>query len=317
MRPALGRLDRVGGAEDQQVGHRAQGGHVLDRLVGRAVLAQADGVVGHHVDHADAHQRGQTDRRAAVVGEDQEGAAVGDDAAVQRHAVHRRGHAVLAHAVMDVAAGVVVGASTAPVSLTVVLLEPVRSAEPPIIPGSPGTSTSSTAPERRGWPASACRPTSFGVEGVDRRVEIGAAARRRRRDRTRAGAGAGGVQARFPVLALRRAAPAGGCARRRRFRSGMTNGSCGQPSFSRAAAISSSPSGEPWRGGCRPWSGAPLPMMVLQAISDGRSVVRAQSSAAAIGLRIVAVDRRLTSQPAALKRASWSLGLSDGRRRRW
>jgi hypothetical protein len=27
-------------------------GQVLDRLVGRAVLAEADGVVGQHVDHA-------------------------------------------------------------------------------------------------------------------------------------------------------------------------------------------------------------------------------------------------------------------------
>ena len=47
------------------------------------------------------------DRRAAVVGETEEGAGIGDDAAVQRHAVHRRGHAVFAHAVVDVAAGVV------------------------------------------------------------------------------------------------------------------------------------------------------------------------------------------------------------------
>ena len=34
---------------------------------------------------------------------------IGNDAAVQRHAVHRRGHAVLAHAVVDEAAGIIVG----------------------------------------------------------------------------------------------------------------------------------------------------------------------------------------------------------------
>ncbi len=105
--PAFGGLDRVGRAEDQQVGDGAQRGQVLDRLVGRAVLAQADGVVGHHVDDPGLHQRAQADGRAAVVGEGQEGARIGDDAAVQGHAVHGRGHAELAHAVVDVTAGVV------------------------------------------------------------------------------------------------------------------------------------------------------------------------------------------------------------------
>ena len=103
--PALGRLHRVGGAEDEQVRHGAQGGQVLDRLVRRAVLAQADGIVRHHVDDAHAHQRDEADRRPAVIGEDEERAAIGDHPAVQRHAVHGRGHAVLAHAVVDVVAG--------------------------------------------------------------------------------------------------------------------------------------------------------------------------------------------------------------------
>ena len=38
-----------------QIGHGAQAGEVLDRLVRRAVLAQADGVMGQHVDHPLAH----------------------------------------------------------------------------------------------------------------------------------------------------------------------------------------------------------------------------------------------------------------------
>ena len=49
----------------------------------------------------------EADRRAGIIGEDQEGAAIGDHAAVQRHAVHRRGHAELADAVIDVAAGII------------------------------------------------------------------------------------------------------------------------------------------------------------------------------------------------------------------
>ena len=85
--PALRGFQRVGRAEHVQVRHGAQAGEVLDRLVGRAVLAQADRIVGQHVDHPLAHQRGQPDRRAHVVGEDEERAGVGDQPAVQRHAV--------------------------------------------------------------------------------------------------------------------------------------------------------------------------------------------------------------------------------------
>ena len=54
---------------------------------------------------ADLHQRRHAQRVARVVGEDEEGAAVGDEAAVQRDAVHHRAHAELAHAVEDVVAG--------------------------------------------------------------------------------------------------------------------------------------------------------------------------------------------------------------------
>jgi hypothetical protein len=107
--PAFGGFHGVGRAEDHEVGNGAQGGQVLDRLVGRAVLAQADGIVGADVDHPDAHQGGQPDRRAAVVGEDQEGAAVGDHPAVQGQAVHRRRHAELAHAIVHIAPGIVGG----------------------------------------------------------------------------------------------------------------------------------------------------------------------------------------------------------------
>jgi hypothetical protein len=77
---------------------------VLHALVRGAVFAQANAVVGEHVDHADLHQRGHADGVAAVVAKGQEGAAVGDVAAVQRHAVHDGGHAEFAHAVAQVVA---------------------------------------------------------------------------------------------------------------------------------------------------------------------------------------------------------------------
>mmetsp|Transcript_6189 Transcript_6189/g.24949 ORF Transcript_6189/g.24949 Transcript_6189/m.24949 type:complete len:367 (-) Transcript_6189:960-2060(-) len=101
--PGHHRLGRVGRAPDVQARDQAQAGDMLDGLVGRAVLTQADGVVRHHVDDALLHQRGHADGVAAVIAEGQEGAAVRNEAAVQRQPVHDRCHAELANAVVDVA----------------------------------------------------------------------------------------------------------------------------------------------------------------------------------------------------------------------
>jgi hypothetical protein len=79
---------------------------MLDRLVGRAVLAERDRVVGVDPHGGQAGQRRQPDRAAHVVGELQERRAVGvHDAAVGRHPVDGSAHAVLAHAEEDVAPG--------------------------------------------------------------------------------------------------------------------------------------------------------------------------------------------------------------------
>ena len=92
-------------------------------------------VMGHDIDDPHAHQRRQPDRAARVVGENQERAAIGDQAAVQREAVHRRRHAVLADAPVDVAAGEVAGRRPSSCRGVTVRLEWVRSAEPPISSG--------------------------------------------------------------------------------------------------------------------------------------------------------------------------------------
>ena len=76
---------------------------MLNRLVRRAVFAQADAVVGEHMDHALLHERRHADGVAAVVAEGQEGAAVGNKPTMQRHTVHDGSHAEFAHAVVDVA----------------------------------------------------------------------------------------------------------------------------------------------------------------------------------------------------------------------
>ena len=89
--------------------HRAQALQMLDRLVRGAVLAEADRIVGHDIDDARALQRAQANGGPRIIGEDEERAAVGDYAAMQRHSVHRRRHAELADAVIDITPRVIFG----------------------------------------------------------------------------------------------------------------------------------------------------------------------------------------------------------------
>ena len=62
---------------------RAQRREMLDRLMRRPVFAEADRIMRHDIDDAQLHQRREADRRPAVIGEDQERAAIGNDAAMR------------------------------------------------------------------------------------------------------------------------------------------------------------------------------------------------------------------------------------------
>ena len=77
----LGHFVGVAGPDHQQIGNRPQRGQMLDRLVRRAVLAHADRIVREDVEHGQAHEGGQADRRPHVVGEDEERGPVGPQAA--------------------------------------------------------------------------------------------------------------------------------------------------------------------------------------------------------------------------------------------
>ena len=111
--PGVGGLVRVAGPHHRQVRDGPQRRQVLDRLVGRAVLAETDRVVRPDVDGVDVHQRRQPHRRAHVVGELQERAAEGAGRAVQHDAGQDRAHRVFADAEVQHAAvpvrGVVLG----------------------------------------------------------------------------------------------------------------------------------------------------------------------------------------------------------------
>ena len=84
-----------------QVLHQPDLHLLLDRLVRRTVLAHAERIVRPDVDHVQTHERRQTDGRLHVVREDEEGAARGDYASVQCHAVHHAGHRQLRDAGLE------------------------------------------------------------------------------------------------------------------------------------------------------------------------------------------------------------------------
>ncbi len=78
--PRDSRFDSVARAPQMVVRNQAQAGRMFDRLVGRAVFAQTDRVMGQHVDHALLHQRRHPDRVARIIRECHEGAAIRDEA---------------------------------------------------------------------------------------------------------------------------------------------------------------------------------------------------------------------------------------------
>lgn len=97
-------LVAVSGTPDHAVGQGTEMSQGLDRLVGRAILTQTDGVVGSNVDDTDARQSRQTDGTGGVGDEVQESTTSGDDGTVGGQAVHDGSHGVLTHTVAEVAA---------------------------------------------------------------------------------------------------------------------------------------------------------------------------------------------------------------------
>ena len=75
---------------------------MFHRFVGGTVLPDGDAVMGEHVNDGKTHQGGEPDRRAQVVGKDEEGTAVGTETAVKHHAVQGRAHGVFPHAEPDI-----------------------------------------------------------------------------------------------------------------------------------------------------------------------------------------------------------------------
>lgn len=100
-------LVSVGRAPDHAVGQGAEVSQRLNRLVGRAVLTQTNGVVGSNPDGADLREGRQTDGTSAIGDEVEEGTGVRQDGAVGGETVHDGTHGVLTDTIADIAAGVV------------------------------------------------------------------------------------------------------------------------------------------------------------------------------------------------------------------
>ena len=95
-------FDRVAGAPYVVVRDVAQRGEMFDRLMGGAVFAQADGIMGVDVYRACARQRAHPHGVTRIVAEHQKGRVVRQKTAVQGKAVADRGHREFAHAEINV-----------------------------------------------------------------------------------------------------------------------------------------------------------------------------------------------------------------------
>ena len=96
-RPRGGRLVAIARPDEPQVRDRPQGCIVLDRLVGRAILAESDRIVGPDIDHVESAEGGEPDRAAHVVAEGEECRRVGHEAIVIRDPVDDPAHRMLAY----------------------------------------------------------------------------------------------------------------------------------------------------------------------------------------------------------------------------
>ena len=76
-------------------------------MMRRAVPADADGVVTEHERHRQVHHGGEPQCRSHVIGKHKVGHTDRDDPAMGRHSVLHRAHGMLADAVVDIAAAMV------------------------------------------------------------------------------------------------------------------------------------------------------------------------------------------------------------------
>ncbi len=95
----------VSGADDVEIWDDAETGDGFDRLVGGAVFANTDGVVGEDESDGEMGESGEADGRAEVVGKDAEGGSGDSEESIVSDAIADGAHGVFANSEPDVAAG--------------------------------------------------------------------------------------------------------------------------------------------------------------------------------------------------------------------
>src|SRR5690606_14435411 len=103
--PRSSRFHGIARTPGFQIRGITQVGHLFHRLVGRAVFAQTNGVVGVYENRTLLHQGSHTHGVTGVFHKHQEGGAVRNKAFVQRDAVHHGAHGKFAYAVEYVVTG--------------------------------------------------------------------------------------------------------------------------------------------------------------------------------------------------------------------
>src|ERR1700722_20481176 len=164
--------------------------------------------------------------------------------------------------------------------LALVLLEPVKSAEPPTSSGKTGTSASSTLPEA--WRVAILGASLAALAftwASAARTSGGSSPFMRRENSARVLASAASSLFFQDAESLAPRPPAS----RQNFitSSGITKGGSCHPQRLRAPAISAAPRGEPCAAAVPALVGAPNAIVVLQAMREGRTLVRASEIAAA------------------------------------
>ena len=97
-------LNGIARAPNVHVRNDPQRREVLDRLMRGSVLTESNRVVCEHEYRADPHERRHAQRAAAIVGEGEERAAVGNECTVQCESIHDRCHSELTHPVVQIVA---------------------------------------------------------------------------------------------------------------------------------------------------------------------------------------------------------------------
>ena len=103
--PGLGGFVGFCGPVEIEIGDGAQGGQVFDWLMGGAVLAEADAVVGKEEDGGVFRKSGKPDGGSHVVGKTEERTAIRDEQVADGDAVQNSTHSVFADAIADITSG--------------------------------------------------------------------------------------------------------------------------------------------------------------------------------------------------------------------